>query len=185
MDKEKDELHQIGKSARKHIPGFGSTGSAEEFNALSSSSVCLLLVWCTVACALSRCRPLPVLPGVAPFPSAPSGVPRPKPLWSDAWSPICFFFSSTWDSFEKKANRGEKPNRGPPTCKSVSARWLQRCSWSRVGHGRDSSSMRCKPQQRGEHSRGAVTIDNGAESKHNDNQGWEASAWTRELLKQH
>jgi hypothetical protein len=23
---------------------------------------------------------------------APSGVPRPKPLWSKAWSPICFFF---------------------------------------------------------------------------------------------
>jgi hypothetical protein len=55
-------------------------------------SVCLLLVWCTVACALSRCRPLPVLPGVAPFPSAPSRVPRPKPLWGEAWSPICCFF---------------------------------------------------------------------------------------------
>jgi hypothetical protein len=26
-----------------------------------------------------------------PPPSAPSGVPRPKPLWGKAWSPICFF----------------------------------------------------------------------------------------------
>jgi hypothetical protein len=56
------------------------------------ANVCLLLVWCTVACALSRCRPLPVLPGVAHPPSAPSGVPRPKPLWGKAWSPICFLF---------------------------------------------------------------------------------------------
>jgi hypothetical protein len=55
-------------------------------------NVCLLLVWCTVGCALSRCRPLPVLPGVAHPPSAPSGVPRPKPLWGKAWAPICFFF---------------------------------------------------------------------------------------------
>jgi hypothetical protein len=55
-------------------------------------NACLLLVWCTVACDLSRCRPLPVLPGVARPPSAPSGVPRPKPLWGKAWSPICFLF---------------------------------------------------------------------------------------------
>jgi hypothetical protein len=55
-------------------------------------NVCLLLVWCTVACALSRCRPLPVLPGVAHPPSAPSGVLRPKPLWGKVRSPICFFF---------------------------------------------------------------------------------------------
>jgi hypothetical protein len=55
-------------------------------------NACLPLVWCAVACALSRCRPLPVLPGVAHPPSAPSGVPRPKPLWGKAWSPICFFF---------------------------------------------------------------------------------------------
>jgi hypothetical protein len=57
-------------------------------------SACLLLVWCTVACALSRCIPLPVLPGVAHPPSAPSGVPRPKPLWGKAWSPICFFLKT-------------------------------------------------------------------------------------------
>jgi hypothetical protein len=44
--------------------------------------------------ALSRCRPGLVLPGVAPPPSAPSGVPRPKPLWDKAWSPICFFLHS-------------------------------------------------------------------------------------------
>jgi hypothetical protein len=55
-------------------------------------NVCLLLVWCIVACALSRCRPGLVLLGVAPHLSAPSGVPRPKPLWGKAWSPICFFF---------------------------------------------------------------------------------------------
>jgi hypothetical protein len=53
-------------------------------------NVCLLLVWYTVAWALSRCRPRPVLPGVAP-PSAPSGVLRPKPLRGKAWSPSCFF----------------------------------------------------------------------------------------------
>jgi hypothetical protein len=55
-------------------------------------NMCLLLVWCTVACAPSHCLPLPVLPGVALPPSAPSGVPRPKPFWGKAWSPICFSF---------------------------------------------------------------------------------------------
>jgi hypothetical protein len=55
-------------------------------------NACLLLVWCTVACDLFPCRPLPVLPGVVHPPSAPSGVLRPKPLWGKAWSPICFFF---------------------------------------------------------------------------------------------
>jgi hypothetical protein len=54
-------------------------------------NACLLLVWCTVACALSRCRSLPVLPGAARSPSAPSRVLRAKPLWGKAWSPICFF----------------------------------------------------------------------------------------------
>jgi hypothetical protein len=44
-----------------------------------------------VACALSRCRPRLVLPGVAPPPSAPSEAPRPKPSWGKAWSPIRFF----------------------------------------------------------------------------------------------
>jgi hypothetical protein len=55
-------------------------------------NACLLLVWCTVACDLFACRPLPVLPGVVNPHSAPSGVLRPKPLWGKAWSPICFFF---------------------------------------------------------------------------------------------
>jgi hypothetical protein len=54
-------------------------------------NVCLLQVWYTVAWALSRCRPRPVLPDVAPPPSAPSGVLRPKLLWGKAWTPSCFF----------------------------------------------------------------------------------------------
>jgi hypothetical protein len=63
-------------------------------------AVCLLLARCTVACDLSRCRPLPVLPGVANPPSAPSEVPRPKPLWGKAWFPICFFFQGAMSGFQ-------------------------------------------------------------------------------------
>jgi hypothetical protein len=55
-------------------------------------NVCLLLVWCTVPCALSSFCPLPMLPGDAHPPSAPSGVPRPKPLWGKACSPDLLFF---------------------------------------------------------------------------------------------
>jgi hypothetical protein len=55
-------------------------------------NVCLLLVWYTVAWAISRCRLRPVLPGVAPRPSVPSGVLRPKPPWGKAWSSSCLFF---------------------------------------------------------------------------------------------
>jgi hypothetical protein len=58
-------------------------------------NVCFLLAWYKVAHALSRCRPHPVLTGVAPPPpSAPSRVPRPKPSWGKAWSLICFFLFS-------------------------------------------------------------------------------------------
>jgi hypothetical protein len=64
-------------------------------------NVCLLLAWCTVACALFRCRALPVLPGVAHPPSTPSEVPRPQPLWGKAWSPTCFFlFTWHWDGLK-------------------------------------------------------------------------------------
>jgi hypothetical protein len=40
----------------------------------------------------SRCRPRPVLPGVAPLPSAPLQVPMPKPPWGQGRSPIAFLF---------------------------------------------------------------------------------------------
>jgi hypothetical protein len=41
--------------------------------------VCLLLVWCTVACAPSRCHPLPVLPGVAHPPFHPMNLIKAIP----------------------------------------------------------------------------------------------------------
>jgi hypothetical protein len=53
----------------------------------------LLLVWCAVACTLSRCRACPLLPGVGPPPSVPLGELRPKPFWGRAWFPICFLGS--------------------------------------------------------------------------------------------
>jgi hypothetical protein len=69
----------------------------------------LLLVWCAVAFALSRCRPRPVLPGVSPSPSAALGVLRPKPSWHKAWTSTCFFFSFFFGT-ARVAGR-KKPNR--------------------------------------------------------------------------
>jgi hypothetical protein len=40
----------------------------------------LLLAWCVVACALSHCRPRPVLLGVPPPPSGPSGGAKTEAL---------------------------------------------------------------------------------------------------------
>jgi hypothetical protein len=55
-------------------------------------TACLLLAWCAGACILSRCRPGPVLPGVAPLPSTTLGVLRSKISCGEAWSPIRFLF---------------------------------------------------------------------------------------------
>jgi hypothetical protein len=64
----------------------------------------LRLTWCA-ACGLPPCHPFPMLPSVAPPPSAPRWVLGPNPSWSKAWSPICIFSAARG---LKKAYRGEK-----------------------------------------------------------------------------